>query len=157
MASSSLDLLSDSLNLEDLKAQLSSCCSTCGVCWTDDHFSFDCRECGGYAKIRPCSKCDGNCGSTWTRDYTMVSLCVFVDELNSIYINQRSLVKQSHAYQTAKWSGSCKFLMPHFEAAACLTDNDTMAFVNGKTCGSHFFPSDLCNRLEKLSTRRIQS
>lgn len=83
MASSSYDLSSDTLNLEDLKAQLGQSCLSCGVCWTDDHFSFDCAECGGYAITKPCPKCDGSCGNVWTRDFSMVnifSLCAsFVD------------------------------------------------------------------------------
>lgn len=75
MASSSLDLLSssDTLNLEDIKMQLSQCCLTCGVCWKDEHFSFDCSECGGYSMIRPCMTCGGNCGALWTRDFALVS------------------------------------------------------------------------------------
>lgn len=74
LASSSLDLSSsDTLNLEDIKMQLSQCCSQCGVCWKDDHFSFDCSECGGYSMIRPCIKCGGTCGALWTRDFAMVS------------------------------------------------------------------------------------
>lgn len=73
LASSSLDLSSDMLNLEDIKMQLSQCCSQCGVCWKDDHFSFDCVECGGYSMIRPCTLCGGTCGALWTRDFAMVS------------------------------------------------------------------------------------
>lgn len=71
---SSFDLSSsDTLNLEDIKIQLSQCCSTCGVCWKDEHFSFDCTECGGYSMIRPCLNCGGNCGALWTRDFALVS------------------------------------------------------------------------------------
>lgn len=73
MAASSLDFSSsDTLNLEDIKMQLSQCCMTCGVCWKDEHFSFDCSECGGYSMIRPCMSCNGDCGSFWTRDFAMV-------------------------------------------------------------------------------------
>jgi len=75
MASSSLDLSSsDTLNLEDIKMQLSQCCMTCGVCWKDEHFSFDCAECGSYALIRPCMMCGGTCGALWTRDFALVSV-----------------------------------------------------------------------------------
>lgn len=74
IASSSLDLSSsDTLNLEDIKMQLSQCCLTCGVCWKDEHFSFDCSECGGYSMIRPCLNCGGACGALWTRDFALVS------------------------------------------------------------------------------------
>jgi hypothetical protein len=75
MASSSLDLSSshDTLNLEDVKRQLSQCCSSCGVCWADEHFSFDCAECGGYSMIRPCVNCGGTCGALFTRDFALVS------------------------------------------------------------------------------------
>lgn len=71
---SSYDLSSDILNLEDLKAQLGQSCLSCGVCWTDDHFSFDCAECGGYSIKKPCPKCNGSCGSIWTRDFSMVNI-----------------------------------------------------------------------------------
>ena len=78
MASSSLDLSSsDTLNLEDIKIQLSQCCLTCGVCWKDDHFSFDCSECGGYSLIRPCMTCAGTCGALWTRDFALVNKNIF--------------------------------------------------------------------------------
>lgn len=76
LASSSLDLASsqhDTLNLEDIKIQLSQCCLTCGVCWKEDHFSFDCTECGGYSMFRPCLTCGGRCGALWTRDFVLVS------------------------------------------------------------------------------------
>lgn len=76
LASSSLDLSSsshDTLNLEDIKIQLSQCCLTCGVCWKDEHFSFDCSECGGYSLLRPCLTCTGTCGALWSRDFAMVS------------------------------------------------------------------------------------
>lgn len=80
MASSSLDLSSshDTLNLEDVKMQLSQCCNTCGVCWAEEHFSFDCAECGGYSMIRPCLNCAGNCGALWTRDFALVSFVVYL-------------------------------------------------------------------------------
>lgn len=80
LASSSLDLASsqhDTLNLEDIKIQLSQCCLTCGVCWKEDHFSFDCTECGGYSMFRPCVTCAGTCGALWTRDLIMVSFDYF--------------------------------------------------------------------------------
>lgn len=73
MASTSFDFSSsDTLNLEDIKLQLSQCCLTCGVCWKDEHFSFDCAECGGYSMIRPCMGCGGTCGALWTRDFALV-------------------------------------------------------------------------------------
>lgn len=75
MASTSFDFSSsDTLNLEDIKAQLSQCCLTCGVCWKDEHFSFDCSECGGYSMIRPCMGCGGTCGALWTRDFALVNI-----------------------------------------------------------------------------------
>lgn len=76
LASSSLDLSSsqhDTLNLEDIKIQLSQCCLTCGVCWKEEHFSFDCTECGGYSMYRPCLTCGGTCGALWSRDFVLVS------------------------------------------------------------------------------------
>lgn len=81
MASSSLDLSSshDTLNLEDVKMQLSQCCNTCGVCWAEEHFSFDCSECGGYSMIRPCINCGGTCGALWTRDFALVSFAFVIN------------------------------------------------------------------------------
>lgn len=73
VASSSYDLSSDTLNLEDLKIQLGNSCLSCGVCWELNEFSFDCKECGGYSITKPCPKCNGNCGNIWTRDSSMVS------------------------------------------------------------------------------------
>lgn len=59
------------ISIEELRAQMVSCFS-CGVTWTDDHVSLDCKECGGYSLERPCPLCDGKCGVTWKRDFTMV-------------------------------------------------------------------------------------
>lgn len=59
------------ISIEDLRSQMVSCFS-CGVTWTDDHVSLDCRECGGYSLERPCPLCDGECGVVWKRDFTMV-------------------------------------------------------------------------------------
>lgn len=88
MAASSLDFSSsDTLNLEDIKIQLSQCCLTCGVCWKDEHFSFDCSECGGYSMNRPCMNCGGNCGALWTRDFAMVSWNLEVNALVDSLIN----------------------------------------------------------------------
>lgn len=90
MAAGSLDFSSsDTLNLEDIKIQLSQCCLTCGVCWKDEHFSFDCSECGGYSMIRPCINCGGNCGALWTRDFAMVSnlrLLIYLVSLINIFL-----------------------------------------------------------------------
>ncbi|XP_070505540.1 protein pinocchio [Chironomus tepperi] len=127
MASSSYDLSSDTLNLEDLKAQLGQSCLSCGVCWTDDHFSFDCAECGGYAITKPCPKCDGSCGNVWTRDFSM-----------------------THTYRTAKWNGTCKYYGNPFETRPA---ESSITFINPSTTScsmSHFYPNDLCRRLEKL-------
>lgn len=74
MASSSYDFSSDTLNLEDLKAQLGQSCMTCGVSWLDDQFSFDCAECGGFALTKPCQLCSGKCGNLWTREFSMVNI-----------------------------------------------------------------------------------
>lgn len=127
MASSSYDLSSDTLNLEDLKAQLGQSCLSCGVCWTDDHFSFDCAECGGYSIKKPCPKCNGSCGNVWTRDFSM-----------------------SHTYRAAKWNGTCKYYSNPFEKPAA---ESSITFINpsAASCSmSHFYPNDLCRRLEKL-------
>lgn len=93
LASSSLDLSSsshDTLNLEDIKIQLSQCCLTCGVCWKDEHFSFDCSECGGYSLLRPCQTCGGTCGALWSRDFAMVSGNVHKSESENLH--QRYLI-----------------------------------------------------------------
>lgn len=90
LASSSLDLSSsshDTLNLEDIKIQLSQCCLTCGVCWKEEHFSFDCSECGGYSLLRPCLTCTGTCGALWTRDFAMVSFALFITNFYLILYN----------------------------------------------------------------------
>lgn len=77
VASSSYDPSSDTLNLEDLKIQLGQSCLSCGVCWASNEFSFDCKECGGYSITKPCSRCNGQCGNIWTRDFSMVSTFLF--------------------------------------------------------------------------------
>lgn len=59
------------LSIEELRSQMGSC-FTCGVSWTDEHVSLDCSECGGYSLERPCPLCDGMCGNSWKRDFTMV-------------------------------------------------------------------------------------
>jgi hypothetical protein len=129
VASTSFDFSSsDTLNLEDIKAQLSQCCLTCGVCWKDEHFSFDCSECGGYSMIRPCMGCGGTCGALWTRDFAL-----------------------SHACHDAKWKGSCKH---HFLTQ--LNQDSAMNFINPsqhQICGMQFFPGELCHRLEKLEIK----
>lgn len=63
------------ISIEELRAQMVSCFS-CGVTWTDDHVSLDCKECGGYSLERPCPLCDGKCGVIWKRDFTMVIDCL---------------------------------------------------------------------------------
>jgi len=137
MASGSLDLLSssDTLNLEDIKVQLSQCCLTCGVCWKDEHFSFDCSECGGYSMFRPCMACNGTCGALWSRDFAM-----------------------SHACHNAKWKGNCKHFLNHLQLDIPPTEG-TLNFINPSStatsiCGmSQFFPNDLRHRLEKLEIK----
>ncbi|CRL00393.1 CLUMA_CG013661, isoform A [Clunio marinus] len=135
IASGSMDLSSsDMLNLEDIKIQLSQYCLTCGVCWADEHFSFDCSECGGYSMIRPCLNCGGTCGVLWTRDFAL-----------------------SHACHAAKWKGNCK----HFPTLQLdkVPPESTINFINPTTtansiCGmSQFFPNDLRHRLEKLEIK----
>ncbi|XP_011347385.1 protein pinocchio isoform X2 [Ooceraea biroi] len=71
------------LTIEELRAQLNSC-FTCGVSWSEEHVSLDCRECGGYSLQRPCPLCDGRCHTAWKRDLTM-----------------------SHASGKARWIGEC--------------------------------------------------
>ena len=71
------------LTIEELRLQMSSCFS-CGVSWVEDHVSLDCSECGGYALVRPCPKCDGSCGAMWKRDLT-----------------------KSHSSNRAHWEGEC--------------------------------------------------
>lgn len=125
MASSSYDLSSDTLNLEDLKEQLGHCCNSCGVNWKSDHFSFDCAECGGFGLTKPCQLCSGKCGNLWTRDFSM-----------------------SHTYRIAKFNGTCKYFMSQFEKP-----ESSITFINpsATSCSmSHFYPNDLCRRLEKL-------
>jgi len=136
MASNSLDFSSsDTLNIEDIKLQLSQCCLTCGVCWKDEHFSFDCAECGGYSLIRPCMNCGGTCGALWTRDFAM-----------------------SHACHTAKWKGNCTLFLSHLQLEKPQTES-AINFINPSTtassiCGmSQFFPNDLRHRLEKLEIK----
>jgi len=133
MASSSLDLSSDMLNLEDIKIQLSQCCLTCGVCWKDEHFSFDCSECGGYSLIRPCLNCGGTCGALWTRDFAL-----------------------SHACHTAKWKGNCKHFHMQLEkpSTECAINFINPSTAASSICGmSHFLPNDLRHRLEKLEIK----
>nr|XP_053629428.1 protein pinocchio-like isoform X1 [Cherax quadricarinatus] len=71
------------MTLEDLRSQFNSC-YTCGVSWSDNHVSLDCRECGGYSLERPCPLCDGKCHSSWRRDISM-----------------------SHSVGKAHWEGEC--------------------------------------------------
>ncbi|ROT82903.1 hypothetical protein C7M84_023931 [Penaeus vannamei] len=71
------------MTLEDLRSQYNSC-YTCGVSWSDNHVSLDCRECGGYSLERPCPLCDGKCRSSWRRDISM-----------------------SHSVGKAHWEGEC--------------------------------------------------
>jgi len=73
----------DHVSIEGLRIAYSSCFS-CGVCWFEEHVSLDCRECGGYALVRPCPSCDGRCGNKWTRN-----------------------LQASHARQQAIWDGCC--------------------------------------------------
>ncbi|KAG5674995.1 hypothetical protein PVAND_004936 [Polypedilum vanderplanki] len=123
---SSYDLSSDTLNLEDLKEQLGQSCMTCGVNWKSDHFSFDCAECGGFGLTKPCQLCNGKCGNLWTRDFSM-----------------------SHTYRIAKFNGTCKYFLNQFEKPS----DSTITFINPSTTScsmSHFYPNDLCRRLEKL-------
>lgn len=68
---------------EDLQNQMNSC-YTCGVSWSDNHVSLDCRECGCYALERPCPMCDGKCHSKWRRDLQM-----------------------THSMGKAHWEGEC--------------------------------------------------
>ncbi|XP_043275815.1 protein pinocchio isoform X2 [Venturia canescens] len=71
------------LTIEELRAQLNSC-FTCGVSWSEEHVSLDCRECGDYPLKRPCPLCEGRCHKVWKRDLTM-----------------------SHASGKARWVGEC--------------------------------------------------
>ncbi|XP_071517490.1 protein pinocchio isoform X3 [Panulirus ornatus] len=71
------------MTLEDLRSQFNSC-YTCGVSWSDNHVSLDCRECGGYSLERPCPLCDGKCRNSWRRDISM-----------------------SHSVGKAHWEGEC--------------------------------------------------
>lgn len=71
------------MTIEDLRVQMGSC-FTCGVSWTDDHVSLDCSECGGYSLERPCPLCEGSCGTTWKRDFTMVRSAI--ERSSSLYL-----------------------------------------------------------------------
>ncbi|XP_014665703.1 PREDICTED: uncharacterized protein LOC106807770 [Priapulus caudatus] len=64
--------------------QMQETCKTCNVCWSLEHISLECAECGGFAIQRPCPICSGRCGQLWTRDIDM-----------------------SHAMRTAHWQGDC--------------------------------------------------
>jgi hypothetical protein len=126
------------LSIEELRAQLGSCFS-CGVSWADKHVSLDCSECGGYSTHRPCPLCDGGCGETWERDFTM-----------------------SHACGKARWQGVC----PKFPAPLVPVTNHhhlhhhhhphhlLASAVSHQTCGaSQILAQELCARLEKLSAQ----
>ncbi|XP_055685251.1 protein pinocchio [Lutzomyia longipalpis] len=119
------------LTIEDLRMQMGSC-FTCGVSWAEDHVSLDCSECGGYGLERPCPLCDGNCGSTWKRDFTM-----------------------SHASGKARWQGSCPSHPISYPPSLVLPTIVAPAAVP-PTCGAtrnQFLAQELCARLEKLSTQ----
>lgn len=123
LVGSPLEISTDNVvTIEDLRAQLGSC-FTCGVSWTEEHVSLDCRECGGYSMERPCPLCDGSCGIQWKRDFAM-----------------------SHATGKAKWNGVCSVLNK-------FTENSVMSQAsNLPTCGaSQLLAQELCSRLEKLS------
>lgn len=62
-------------------------CSSCGVSWQDDHFTFDCDECGDFSMTRPCSLCDGKCGAIFTRNLAL-----------------------THEKNRACWEGECKLI-----------------------------------------------
>ncbi|KAK4319165.1 hypothetical protein Pmani_009884 [Petrolisthes manimaculis] len=95
------------MTLEDLRSQYNSC-YTCGVSWSDNHVSLDCRECGGYSLERPCPLCDGKCGNSWRRDVSM-----------------------SHSVGKAHWEGECELdsldrpAVPHFLAEDVLVQGLT--------------------------------
>ncbi|OQR73557.1 hypothetical protein BIW11_09652, partial [Tropilaelaps mercedesae] len=61
----------------------------CGVSWSDNHVSLDCKECGGYALTRPCLACDGQCASLWSRN-----------------------LAASHDHRQAQWEGRCTLRRP---------------------------------------------
>ncbi|KAK3876320.1 hypothetical protein Pcinc_018886 [Petrolisthes cinctipes] len=95
------------MTLEDLRSQYNSC-YTCGVSWSDNHVSLDCRECGGYSLERPCPLCDGKCRNSWRRDVSM-----------------------SHSVGKAHWEGECGLdsldrpAVPHFLAEDVLVQGLT--------------------------------
>lgn len=69
--------------IEQIKDDYNSCFS-CGVSWSENHVSLDCRECGGYALTRPCLACEGRCGAQWSRN-----------------------LAASHGNRQAQWEGRC--------------------------------------------------
>lgn len=116
------------LSIEELRSQMGSC-FTCGVSWVDEHVSLDCSECGGYSIERPCPLCDGMCGISWKRDFTL-----------------------SHAASKAKWQGVC----PNYALAHNMHGSATILSQapSNQSCGTtQLLAQELCTRLEKLSAK----
>lgn len=144
-AAAALEVSSEAvLTIEDLRIQLGTC-FTCGVLWADQQVSLDCSECGGYSLERPCMICDGICGQSWKRDFTM-----------------------SHACGKARWQGTCTRYPPAqmiqlqsapLSSCASFSSHHQLmqtaaASVAGSTMPSgcqQFLQQELCARLEKLS------
>jgi len=123
------------ISIEELRAQMVSCFS-CGVTWTDDHVSLDCKECGGYSLERPCPLCDGKCGVIWKRDFTM-----------------------SHACSKARWHGVCPMFpeatfpvlsLPLNGGITSSSISTTPASCSATASQIHL-AQELCARLEQLS------
>lgn len=91
--------------IEQIKDDYNSCFS-CGVSWSDNHVSLDCKECGGYALTRPCLSCDGQCPSLWTRN-----------------------LAASHDHRQAQWEGHCVLRRPASQMPRVPQDKRSNGFV----------------------------
>ena len=55
---------------------LSSC--SCNASWYSGEWTTSCTECGGYAMLRTCPLCDGECEKQWKRNVDMVHVCKII-------------------------------------------------------------------------------
>lgn len=66
--------------------------------------------------------------------------------------------QQSHAFQSAKWKGTCNYMMSHLDNGDMKAESRinliTPSAASTSICGrSQFMTSDLRNRLEKLEIK----
>ena len=54
-----------------------SLCS-CNASWYSGEWTTSCTECGGYAMLRTCPLCDGECEKQWKRNVDMVHVCKII-------------------------------------------------------------------------------